>query len=96
MNIRIENWQGYEIRFVEQDGEWLAILKDVCAALGLQSFKVSQRLGKDVTTKIAITAFKQSPAKVIAPAFHPKVLNVFVAPELPLPCSRMSIPCVFP
>ena len=54
MNIRIENWQGYEIRFVEQDGEWLAILKDVCAALGLQSFKVSQRLGKDVTTKIAI------------------------------------------
>lgn len=54
MNIRVENWQGYEIRFVEQDGKWLAILKDICAALGLQTFKVSQRLGKDMVTKVAI------------------------------------------
>ena len=54
MNIRTENWQGCEIRFVEQDGEWWAILKDICAALGLQTFKVSHRLGKDMITKVAI------------------------------------------
>ena len=54
MNTRVENWQGYEIRFVEQDGEWWAVLKDICRALGLQSFKVSQRLEKGMTTKIAI------------------------------------------
>lgn len=55
MNIKVENWQGYEIRFVEQDGKWWAILKDICAALGLQTFKVSQRLDKGTTTKIAIS-----------------------------------------
>ena len=54
MNIRIENWHGHKIRFVEQDGKWLAILKDICAALGLQTFKVSQRLDKSTTTKVAI------------------------------------------
>lgn len=30
MDIRVENWCGYDIRFVEQDGEWWAILKDIC------------------------------------------------------------------
>lgn len=54
MNVKVENWQGYDIRFVEYGGEWLAILKDVCAALGLQAFKVSQRLDKDMITKVAI------------------------------------------
>ena len=54
MNIRTENWQGYRIRFVEEQGEWWAILKDICDALGLHTFKVSQRLDKDMTTKIAI------------------------------------------
>lgn len=43
-NIRVENWQGYKIRFIEKDGEWWAILKDICDALGLKTFKVAQRL----------------------------------------------------
>jgi prophage antirepressor-like protein len=54
MNIRVENWQGHKIRFVEQDGKWWAILKDICAALGLQTFKVTQRLDRDMVTKVAI------------------------------------------
>lgn len=40
-NMRVENWCGYDIRFVEVDGEWMAILKDVCDALGLVAFKVA-------------------------------------------------------
>ena len=30
MNIKTESWCGYDIRFVEVDGEWWAILKDIC------------------------------------------------------------------
>lgn len=42
--IRIENWCGYDIRFVELNGEWWAILKDICDALNLRTFKIAQRL----------------------------------------------------
>lgn len=42
--MRVENWCGYDIRFVEVKGEWYAILKDICDALHLRTFKVSQRL----------------------------------------------------
>lgn len=34
-NIRVENWCGYDIRFVEHDGAWYAVLKDICDALRL-------------------------------------------------------------
>ena len=34
--MRVENWCGYDIRFVEVNGEWYAILKDICDALGLK------------------------------------------------------------
>lgn len=37
MNIRTENWNGYVIRFTKVDGEWYAILKDICDALGLRT-----------------------------------------------------------
>lgn len=42
--IRTENWCGYDIRFVEIDDEWWAILKDICDALNLKTFKIAQRL----------------------------------------------------
>ena len=44
--MRIEEWNGYKIRFVEKDGEWWAVLKDVCDALELKTWKVKQRLEK--------------------------------------------------
>lgn len=53
-NIRTENWQGYNIRFVEQDGEWWAILKDICDALKLQVGKVSQRLEPDMMARVPV------------------------------------------
>lgn len=31
--MKVENWNGYEIRFVEKDGEWWAVAKDVAEAL---------------------------------------------------------------
>lgn len=54
MEIRTENWQGYTIRFVEHEGEWWAILKDICDALDLKTYKVAQRLDPDMQTKIPV------------------------------------------
>ena len=31
--MKTEIWNNHEIRFVEKDGEWWAVLKDVCDAL---------------------------------------------------------------
>lgn len=53
-NIRIESWCGYDIRFVEKDGEWWAILKDICDALSLHTFKVSQRLDPSMLIRVRI------------------------------------------
>ena len=52
--MRTENWCGYDIRFVEKDGEWWAILKDICDALDLKTFKVSQRLEPDMMTRVKV------------------------------------------
>lgn len=53
-NIRVESWCGYDIRFVEVNGEWYAILKDICDALGLKTFKVSQRLSPDMLIRVKV------------------------------------------
>lgn len=52
--MKTENWCGHKIRFIEQDGEWWAILKDICGALGLKTFKVSQRLSPEMMTRIKV------------------------------------------
>lgn len=52
--IRTEEWAGYSIRFVLYHGEWYAILKDLCDALGLRTDKVSERLDSDMLEKAAI------------------------------------------
>ena len=54
MNMRTENWCGYDIRFVEIKGEWWAILKDICDALGLRTKDVSQRLHPDMLERVAV------------------------------------------
>lgn len=54
MNKRLENWNGHDIRFVEVKGEWFAILKDVCDALGLKSKDISQRLDTDMMTRVQV------------------------------------------
>ena len=54
MEMRTEKWAGFDIRFVESDGEWWAVLKDICDALGLKSFKVAQRLDPNMLTRVSI------------------------------------------
>lgn len=54
MNKRLENWNGHDIRFVEVKGEWFAILKDICDALGLKSKDISQRLDMGMMTRVKI------------------------------------------
>lgn len=49
--MKLEVWNGHTIRFVEKDGEWWAVLKDVCEALGLSTRFVVRRLRKDVFSK---------------------------------------------
>ena len=52
--MKIENWCGHNIRFIEQDGEWWAILKDICDALKLQSKHISQRLDPDMMIRVKV------------------------------------------
>lgn len=52
--MRIENWCGYNIRFIEQDGEWWAVLKDICDALKLRSKDISQRLDPDMMIRAKV------------------------------------------
>lgn len=48
--MKVEVWAGHSIRFVERDGEWWAVLKDVCEALGLKTFDVRRRLAEDMVS----------------------------------------------
>ncbi|MFB5192764.1 BRO-N domain-containing protein [Alicyclobacillus fastidiosus] len=55
LNVRIEVWNGHEIRFVEKEpGDWWAVLADVATALHLHTRKVGQRLPDDVLSKYPI------------------------------------------
>ena len=53
-NFRTETWCGHDIRFVEIDGEWYAILKDICDALNLRTKDISQRLHPDMLERVLV------------------------------------------
>lgn len=59
--MRTENWNGYEIRFVEYNGEWWAILKDICDTLGLRTDKVANRLDPDMLTRVPVEGNRERP-----------------------------------
>ena len=76
--MRIENWCGHDIRFVEIDGHWYAILKDICDALHLRTAKIAERLDpsmlervlvdtSDVLSKVveSLTSFQPRPNQMI-------------------------------
>lgn len=52
--MKVENWNGYDIRFVEVNGEWYAILKDICDALALRTDKVASRLDPDMLNRVCV------------------------------------------
>ena len=60
--MRIENWCGYDIRFVEIDGHWYAILKDICDALHLRTAKIAERLDPSMLERVRI------PPKAVIPS----------------------------
>ena len=59
--MRIENWCGYDIRFVEVNGEWYAILKDICDALGLRTDGIAQRLDSSMLERVAVDSVSRRP-----------------------------------
>lgn len=61
--MRTESWCGYEIRFVEVNGEWYAILKDICDALRLRSKDISQRLDPDMMERVPVEGERNRPIK---------------------------------
>lgn len=52
--MRIETWCEHDIRFVEIDGEWWAILKDICDALDLRTDAVAYRLDSDMLERVRV------------------------------------------
>ena len=52
--MRVENWCGYNIRFVDIDGEWYAVLRDIGKALDLRSNDVAQRLDPDMLERVSV------------------------------------------
>ena len=60
--MRIENWCGHDIRFVEIDGHWYAILKDICDALHLRTAKIAERLDSSMLERVRI------PSKAVIPS----------------------------
>ncbi|WP_342505617.1 BRO family protein [Sporosarcina sp. FSL K6-2383] len=57
MNIKIENWMGREIRFVEKNpGDWWAIAKDVALALGYKTASdLTRRLDVEEKSNMRLT-----------------------------------------
>ena len=64
--FRTENWCGHDIRFVEINGEWWAILKDICDALNLHTFKISQRLDPSMLERVAVETESSVPSNYVS------------------------------
>lgn len=62
--MRTESWCGHDIRFIEFDGEWWAILKDICDALDLRTDKVANRLDPDMLERVRVEVCDH-PSKVV-------------------------------
>ena len=78
--MKTENWCGHIIRFVEIDGEWWAILKDICDALELRTAKVAERLDPNMIYKIDVDVSETLPKDVTSKAR--KTQNMIVVNEL--------------
>ena len=61
--MKIENWCGYDIRFININGEWWAILKDICVALKLRTDKIASRLEASMLERVKVEV-SNHPSKV--------------------------------
>lgn len=62
--MKTETWYGHEIRFVEIDGEWYAILKDICDALKLRTDKIASRLYPEMLERVKVEV-SNDPLRVV-------------------------------
>ncbi len=60
-NTKLENWNGFEIRFVSVKDEWHAVLKDVAEAL---SYRDAFNAGKYLPEKYKGTTFCSTPGGI--------------------------------
>ena len=61
--MRTETWYGHKIRFIEINGEWYAILKDICDALKLRAKDVSQRIDPGMLERVNVPSKATIPSK---------------------------------
>lgn len=59
-DIRTESWCGHDIRFININGEWYALLKDICDALQLRANDVSNRLDPSMLEKVPVKITRKS------------------------------------
>ena len=69
--MKIETWYGHEIRFVEINGEWYAILKDICDALKLRTNDVAQRINPDMLERVLVEAPDLIPVESVSNSHKP-------------------------
>lgn len=51
MEIRVENWNGHDIRFVEKEpGDWWAVLADIAKVLNLKAKRIKERLDDEAVS----------------------------------------------
>lgn len=62
--MRVESWCGHDIRFVEVNGEWYAILKDICDALRLRTDAIASRLDSDMLERVLVEASDTTTVKM--------------------------------
>lgn len=53
--MKTEIWNGYNIRFVQHNGEWWAVAKDVCDALSIKNSRYALRTIKGVVKYDTLT-----------------------------------------
>ena len=96
--FRVENWCGYDIRFIEIDGEWWAILKDICDALNLRTAKIAERLTPDMLERVKVDVsdvpskdlrYKHTPVKTIDKAAIGKDIGRQPGDTKPAGCLRL-------
>lgn len=56
--VKIENWNGHKIRFVEHEGEWWAVAKDVSDALG---YRDAYNMARNLDTEEKATHIVSTP-----------------------------------
>lgn len=79
--MRTENWCGYNIRFIEKDGEWWAILKDICDALNLRTDNIAQSLEPDMLIRVPVDVSDHYTTGVRSPGEN-KIRHMLAVNEL--------------